>query len=233
MMSLSDQHNHKILGMLRSTPSLPNSVDLDSAAAGEAGYTLVALLALMTLVAMFAMAAAPSILQQTQREKEKEAIFRGEEVVDAIAQYHRGRGGRGEASLPTSMEQLLEGLPSGTKKRQVLRPSAARDPLSTSGEWLLVSSRSQRMIDFAQAYAAYIGNVPDPRTANRLLPNVAPPILTGIINSGSQGSGLSGTDDLDSTGPFVGVASRSKHDSVITYYGIARHDQWVFTPLFR
>ncbi|PYT85816.1 MAG: hypothetical protein DMG36_27210, partial [Acidobacteria bacterium] len=47
----------------------------------EAGYTLVALIALMTLLALFAMAAAPSIVQQAQREREKEAIFRGEEVA--------------------------------------------------------------------------------------------------------------------------------------------------------
>src|SRR5437588_9728506 len=79
----------------------------------QAGYTLVALLALMTVVALFAMAAAPSILQQAQREKEKEAIFRGEEVADAIRLFHNSqaprRGGGGSAAMPTSMEQLLEG----------------------------------------------------------------------------------------------------------------------------
>ena len=50
----------------------------------EDGYTLVALLALMTVLALFALAAAPSIRQQAQREREIETIFRGEEVADAI-----------------------------------------------------------------------------------------------------------------------------------------------------
>ena len=40
---------------------------------------------MMTVLALFAMAAAPSIQQQSQREREQEAIFRGEQVADAIA----------------------------------------------------------------------------------------------------------------------------------------------------
>src|SRR3977135_4350919 len=113
----------------------------------EAGYTLVALIALMTLMALFAMAAAPSIMQQGQREREKEVIFRGEEVADAIrifygAQLRNGRP-QGSPALPTDMDQLLEGVPVGrTKKLQILRASAAHDPLSSSGEWQLVRPQS-------------------------------------------------------------------------------------------
>jgi hypothetical protein len=29
------------------------------------------------------------------------------------------------------------------------------------------------------------------------------------------------------------VASRSQRNSVIYYFGIDRHDYWIFTPLFR
>src|ERR1700674_5533444 len=102
----------------------------------EEGYTLVALLALMTVLALFAAAPAPSIRHQAQREREVEAIFRGEQVAEAIRVYYSYQARLGKSSvagLPTSMDQLLEGVPSGTKKLQVLRPSAARDPLSDSG----------------------------------------------------------------------------------------------------
>src|SRR6266446_10166397 len=111
--------------------------------ARQRGYTLVALLVVMTLMTLFALAAAPSILQQAQREREKEAIFRGEEVADAIRIYYsfqmRTRG-PGEAALPTSIDDLLEGVakPGVSKKLQVLRASAARDPLSSTGEWRFV-----------------------------------------------------------------------------------------------
>jgi type II secretory pathway pseudopilin PulG len=39
----------------------------------------------MTIMMIMMMAVAPSIQQQVQREKENEAIFRGEEVAEAIS----------------------------------------------------------------------------------------------------------------------------------------------------
>ena len=54
----------------------------------ERGYTLVALLAVMSLIALFALEAAPIARQQAQREREKEAIFRGQQVADAIRRCH-------------------------------------------------------------------------------------------------------------------------------------------------
>jgi len=202
----------------------------------EGGYTLVALLALMTVVALFAMAAAPSIRQQALREREAEAIFRGEQVADAIRAYYSSqqrRVGNGDAALPTSIDQLLEGLPSGTKKLQILRPSAARDPLSESGEWRLVRPRSLEMSDFVQAIMLYSENV-RPETNDPQLKQVeqhmAPPVIAtlGITTTGS-GSSIGG----NSTGPFIGVSSDSSTDAVLHYYGIGRHQGWIFTPLFR
>src|SRR5919202_9895 len=99
---------------------------VESARRGESGYTLVALLALMTILAIAMLAAAPNIRQQSQRERELEAIFRGEEVAAAIGMYYTCA-----KVLPTSMDQLLEGAqcPGRTKKLQVLRAEAAIDPL--------------------------------------------------------------------------------------------------------
>src|SRR2546422_2762126 len=77
MMSLSQKEHHKILGMPQTGEMANLSARGASLPSDEAGYALVALIALMTLMALFAMAAAPSIVQQTQREREKEAIFRG------------------------------------------------------------------------------------------------------------------------------------------------------------
>ena len=103
-------------------------------ARSQGGYALIALLALMSMLMIAAMAAAPSIRQQSRRERELEAIARGEEVAEAIrAFYHY------TSRLPTSMDELKEGAPFGTKKIQVLRASAACDPLTSRegecGEW--------------------------------------------------------------------------------------------------
>ena len=40
------------------------------------------------MLALFALAAAPSIRQQAQREREIETIFRGEEVAEGIRLYY-------------------------------------------------------------------------------------------------------------------------------------------------
>ena len=208
----------------------------------EAGYTLVALLAMMTVVALFAMAVAPGVQQQAQREREKEAIYRGEQVAEAIRLYYWYRvtsaRAAGPQALPTSMDQLLQGVPvpGGSKNRQILRASAARDPLTIEGEWRFVLPRTDSLIDFQQSIMFYSGNVlPPPRDPQMAqLQQFAVPQVINRLNLGTQPSTptTSSIDD-DATGPFVGVASRSKRESVLTYYGIERHDQWIFTPLFR
>jgi type II secretory pathway pseudopilin PulG len=188
-------------------------------------------------MAMFAAAAAPSIVQQAQREREKEAIFRGEQVAEAVRVYYKAKNLRGDTGLPTSIDQLLEGvqIPGRTKKLQILRPSAARDPLSNSGEWRLVKPRSPEILDFVRQLMVYTANVPPPTRDSQLAAvqqNMAPIVVSVVGLDPSNTSSQSGFSE-DSTGPFIGVSSRSKRNSVITYYGIERHDQWVFTPFFR
>lgn len=241
-MSLRQGPHHKICRLLPTRRHAGTRGNSSQPRPFEAGYALVALLALMSLLALFAMAAAPSIRQQSQREREKEAIFRGEQVADAIRSYYLNRltaiGGVGDPSLPTSIDQLLEGIPvpGGSKKRQILRASAARDPLSTSGEWRTIRPRSQDLIEFQRSVMLYAGNflpVPQQQQLLRLQEFAAPP-LTSVLNTDSDRPAQSGADlSGDSSGPFVGVSSRSRRNSVLYYYGIDRHDQWIFTPLFR
>ncbi len=204
----------------------------------DAGYTLVALLAVMTVLALFAMAAAPGIRQQAQREREIETIFRGEQVAEAIRvfysyQQRRVPNGNPDAALPTSIDQLLEGVPSGTKKIQILRASAARDPLSSSGEWRLIRPRSSGLADFQRSLMLYAENVKPPTNDPQLKlveSLMAPPVLPTL---GITTTGVSSADDDNSSSPFIGAASRSKNNSIIYYYGIDRHEGWIFTPLFR
>jgi len=196
----------------------------------------------MTVLALFAMAVAPSVQQQSLREREQEAIFRGEQVADAIRSYYRYRlntfRAQGDQALPTSMDQLLQGipLPGGAKNRQILRISAARDPLTIEGEWRFVLPRTEALLDFQQSIMFYNGNnLPTSRDPQmqQLQAFAVPQMVTttnlGAITSSSSTSSVAD----DATGPFVGVASRSRQESVLAFYGLERHDQWIFTPLFR
>ena len=69
-------------------------------------------MAVLMLFSIALLAVAPTIQQGVQREKELEAIRRGEEVTEAIQQYVIFY-----QKLPQSMDDLLQGLPHGTKKR--------------------------------------------------------------------------------------------------------------------
>src|SRR5437660_2201235 len=206
----------------------------------EGGYALVSLLLVMSLLALFALGAAQNIRQQAQREREKEAIFRGEQVADAVRSYFqfrvRYRGAQGVNGLPTSMDDLLQGiqLPGKTKKLQILRAEAAHDPLSTSGEWKLVGPTSQDVGAFVKSLTVYSGGVPPtPRGDMARLASLIPQ-MANVLDTESTNTAPGGEDDsANSSGPFLGVTSRSQRNSVMTYYGIDRHDGWLFTPLFR
>jgi type II secretory pathway pseudopilin PulG len=242
-MNLRQGPDHKICGMwLSRSPGADLGAGAGFRRAQESGYALVALLALMTLLALFALAAAPSVRQQLQREREKEAIFRGEQVADAIRAFYIYRantqGTASEQALPNSIDQLLEGIPvpGGSKKRQILRPSAARDPLSSSGEWRLIRPRAPELIDFQQSVLLYAGNFVPPPTDRQLLAlqQLAVPQLAGVLNTGTSEPASSGEASADTySGPFVGVVSHSRNNSILHFYDIDRHDKWIFTPLFR
>jgi len=241
-MNLEAMSNHKICGSSFARSATPSATISRSQGRSERGYSLVALLAVMSVVALFAMAVAPRVSQQAQREREQEAIFRGEQVADAIRLYYRYRlsVGRpqGDQALPASMEELLNGvpIPGAAKNRQILRRSAARDPLTLEGEWRFIAPRTQALVEFQQSLLFYTGSfVPPPRDAQiaQLQQFAVPPITSAIhIGERPKSESSSSIDDV-SSGPFVGVASRSRKDSVLTFYGIERHDQWIFTPLFR
>lgn len=195
--------------------------------ANEDGYVLVALLALMAILALMMVAAAPSLKQQSQRELEKEAIYRGDEVADAILAYVRTYN-----RLPNSIDDLTDGVPRGSKKLQILRHSASVDPMSKNGEWKLIRVNDPKMIDFQRRVMLY-ANGKLPTTSNQLLSNAVVQIA-GLRDIGTDEDAPGGEDNsANSSGPFIGVTSRSQRNSVLTFYGIDRHDLWIFTPLFR
>ncbi len=202
---------------------------IGTARRGERGYALVALLAMMTIMALLLITAVPNYRRMAQRELEEEAILRGEQVAEAIRIYVREK-----RVLPTSIEQLLEGLPRGTKKMQILRAAAARDPLSSSGEWKLIRKNDPAFLEFVTKVTAYAGRTPNTTDSKFLTIAQPPPVVTNVLDTGTVEEAPGGEDDSeDASGPFIGVASRSRRSSILSYYGVERHDRWIFTPYFR
>ncbi|HEY9285420.1 MAG TPA: type II secretion system protein, partial [Pyrinomonadaceae bacterium] len=204
---------------------------------GDGGYALVALLAVMAIIAILVTSAAPRMQQQAQRELEKESIARGEEVAEAIYIYWAGMG-----RLPTSMDDLVNGFtpPGGIKTIYPLRKSAARDPLTTTrdGEWKLVRQNDRVFADFILALTEYSGGMlPTPKIYPRFMgTQQQQQAVTGLVDlKKDEDEEPPGGEDNESnvSGPFIGVVSRSRRKSVLHYYGVERHDRWVFTPLYR
>jgi type II secretory pathway pseudopilin PulG len=194
----------------------------------QRGATMMAVMGMMTIFAIGLLAVAPSIQHEVQREKELEAIARGEEVANAIRQYVQFYGGQ---RLPESMDDLLEGLPQGTKKRQILRASAAVDPLSEDGKWRLIKPDPETIARFAQRVQEHNNGVLPSNPSN-----IFDRYTVVIVNSVDTGSLDDADEDFDvvtDNQPFIGVASQSRATSIINYYGIERHSSWIFTPLFR
>ena len=193
--------------------------------------TLFAVMAVMAVFAVGLLAVAPAIQQEIQREKEVEAIRRGEEVAEAIRQYvefYRG------ARLPNSMDDLIEGLPQGTKKRQILRASAAIDPLSEDGRWRLIKADISSLGGFARRVQNYNGGTLPPNPSNTFDRYAI--VIINSLNTETEGDLAEEDESIDivtENTPFIGVASQGNSKSVITYYGIENQSKWVFTPLFR
>ena len=94
----------------------------------------------------------------------------------------------------------------------------------------------EAMVRFVRDITEYAdGRTPTP-TTDPALSGIPLPRLTGLVTGlGSGRDEDEGGEDTSSSsnGPFIGVASRSRRDSVVTYYGIDHHDGWVFTPFYR
>jgi type II secretory pathway pseudopilin PulG len=200
----------------------------------ESGMTLIAVMMMMTIFAVALLAVAPSVQQEVQREKELEAIRRGEEIADAIRQYIIAHNG---TKLPESIDDLLEGLPQGTKKRMILRPSAATDPLSEDGKWRLIKPDPNIIAAFAKRVQSFNNGLmpvnPEPRP---FFDKYSIQLLVNLNTGTEDETDIADDEDFDLTTenqPFIGVASQSRSKSIITYYGIERHSNWIFTPLFR
>lgn len=198
----------------------------------QRGATLIALMGMMVLFAIALLAVAPSVQYEVQREKELEAIRRGEEVADAIRQYIIHYNG---AKLPESMDDLLDGLPQGTKTRQILRPAAAIDPLSEDGKWRLIKPDPQTIARFAKKVQEYNnGALPSNPNPRRMFDRYSVVIVSASDDeSNIDEDELSDLDIITDNQPFIGVASQNRGKSILSYYGIERHSSWIFTPLFR
>lgn len=225
------------------------------------GYALLALIAAMTVMAILIAGYVPHLARQIQREREEELLFRGQQIVEAIAQYVQMTG-----RYPSSLEELVRGFviqtPRGTRRVRFLRPSALIDPM-TNDEWKVVRPGDPVLRRFVEAYLEAIAQPANPMLLQFLQPGAvitlpgrprptpAQPMRQGRPRgstpraggpeaaggvAGSVGGVLtspSAVQEGGGVGPILGVVSKSEKKSVRVYYGLDRYSDWpfVFIPV--
>lgn len=100
--------------------------DLNHGRSGERGYALVGLMAVMLFALILTTAAAPAIKYESQREREEEMFWRGQQIQRALQLYTSLRRNQ----YPTNLADLTEAINDGTKKVRLLRSSALCDPMT-------------------------------------------------------------------------------------------------------
>lgn len=205
----------------------------------ERGYVLIGVMAVMMFALILTTAAAPTLRQESQREKEEEMLWRGQQVAWAIKRYRAFRGG----AFPTDLNELVEGVDMGGKKIRLLRPSALCDPMMPCvGEtnWRLVHpgdplpkelldgiiatqekrdmpinpQQIQELVKFAQMGATKLPGQP------------ADTQLDGVI--GPTDNQDADSDNKTKKGPIIGVVSRKSDRMFRSYYGIEEYDHALF-----
>jgi hypothetical protein len=198
----------------------------------ERGYAILLVIFLATLMLILAMAAAPNILTEGRREKEKEMIWRGNQYVRGIKLYYRKMG-----RFPTSLDDLTQ------PKIGTIRfmRKAYKDPMNTEdGSWRLIyvgpagqligSLRPPQTLKMPGAPGTPMGTPASTLAGGQ---NAATPpggSQSGATGSGAPGTVPSNTDQNGGTGEIpsgetptimggniIGVGSKVNHPSVITY----------------
>ncbi len=222
----------------------------------ERGYLLVGLLATMTISLVMMAAAVPQLKFDSQREREEEMLWRGQQIAMAIGQFSQMKGGQ----LPNTLEELVDGVTVGVKKMRLLRRSALCDPMvpctGETSNWRLVHSFDpviSSMIASLQAYQ--LKKKDDPQMQQQLalaigilqrhaprvqLPGQSDSLGGGLTNpvpdgqnnqnpnnQGDPGRSLLGGLQSDQQ-PIVGVVSRSKERTVRQILDLEQYDQELF-----
>jgi type II secretory pathway pseudopilin PulG len=172
----------------------------------EHGYAMAALLVALAVLSVLLTVAMPVWRHEAQREKEAELVFRGEQYARAIALYRAKNqqlsGQPGAQTLPPSIDVLVEG--------RFLRKKY-KDPMTKDGEFMVISLAQGGQTPGVQVPGQ--GQTPNP---------IQPPSNARSLQPG----GLSQSGLV--IGGIQGVRSKSQENSIRTYRGATRYDQWAF-----
>jgi len=173
---------------------------------GQHGYAMAALLVALSVMAVLATAAMPVWHQMTQREKEAELVFRGNQYVRAIRLFTAKAG---PGVLPPNLDVLVQ--------QRYLRKKY-NDPI-TGKEFDLLSPVQAA----APTPGAPAGGGAAPTPGRGGLGQQQPSSGIGSVTAPQAAGGRGGA-----AGGIMGVASKSKETSIRLYNGRNHYNEWQF-----
>jgi type II secretory pathway pseudopilin PulG len=189
---------------------------------GQHGYAMVVLLVGMAVMAVLATAVLPAWKQASQREKEAELAFRGEQYVRAIKLFSQ-RAGPGV--LPPSLDVLVN--------QKFLRKKF-KDPITGQDFDMLGAGQPAGNLPAGRGGR---GGAAQPTPGGR---GAIPPSGPSSAGASSAATSQAGTTGGTSAGTIVqgrggsvaggilGVASKSKDLSIRLYNGRTHYNEWQF-----
>ena len=171
----------------------------------ERGFTLAGLIVILTILMIFIAYTVPRQWSAImRRERERQTIFVMKQYARAIYDYQIQKH-----ATPSSMDQLTQArLP-----RLLRGPKGGFvDPLTNQMDWLIITAAA------AQAGSTVPTGVPPSTTSTSTTnpPVTAPPAIPAKDYAG---------------GPFVGVRPPMTGDSLMTFNGATRYEQWSYTSI--
>jgi type II secretory pathway pseudopilin PulG len=191
---------------------------------GESGYAMAALLVALAVMGVLASAAMPSWKQMSQREKEAELIFRGQQYARAIGLFQR-RAGPGVN--PPNLDVLVQ--------QKFLRKKY-KDPI-TGDDFDLISPTTAMSVPTAPTPGGQTGTGRSTRgaAAGGGSSTYTPPTTRGGLaqplsgaGRGNQPGGAAVGFGGNVAGGVVGVQSKSKAESIRIYNGRTHYNEWQF-----
>jgi type II secretory pathway pseudopilin PulG len=146
---------------------------------GEEGFLLITLVVMAALILITLAVAAPRVAKELQRERELEAVNRGQQYVRAIQLYYRKLG-----SYPTSIDQLVKSNDVRFLRRRYV------DPITGKDDWRIIhlgEAKTQVTGFFGQPLAGGMLNIGTPASAISSMPGAT---SGGSPMDGSPGSSL-------------------------------------------
>lgn len=174
----------------------------------DRGFVMVALLVGMSVAAIWMAAALPAWRQQTQRQREEDLIFRGEQYARAIVLFQdRNRG-----ALPPSIDVLV----SGHYLRKKWKDPVTNDEFIPLGSGVGVPSTGT-----SQVPGSTSGTGQTPARGGQPVSGQAP-------SRGGPTGAVPGTSQQGQAAGITGVRSKSTATSIKVYQNQQQYSLWPF-----